>query len=95
MSVDFHQIHHQVKSLGAQASERELEKQTKRQQAWDLLLQLAQDQTALQAKIERVVRNHDPNLRSARPVDEPLNTHLAVPAPPNEGTLIAADGSQI
>jgi hypothetical protein len=95
MSVDFHQIHQQVKDLGAQAGQRELEKKEKRQLAWNLLHELAPEQAALRVKIDRTVRNHDPNLRCARPIEDPINTHVPVPAPPPEGTLIAADGSQI
>jgi hypothetical protein len=49
----------------------------------------------LRQKVQDVVRDHDPTLRCALPVQEALNASFPLPPSREPVTLIAADGSQI
>ncbi len=95
MALDFLQVSQQVKQLGETASLRQQDLKTRLAQARELLDVQANNLDALQNKIQLVARNYDKTLRCAVPVEEPLNSHQPLPIKPNEGTLIAADGSQI
>jgi hypothetical protein len=95
MSVDFQQLHQQVKQLGDRAKLRERRLSSLRNKASDVLNGYADKQAQLSETIDRVIRSYEPNLRCARPVHEPLNSSFPCPPVPNNGTLIAADGSQI
>ncbi len=95
MSIDFQQLHMQIRSLGDRARLREGRLNQLRDQASDLMRAYAGKQAELEEKIERVVRRYEPHLRCALPREEPLNASFPDPALPATGTLIAADGSQI
>jgi hypothetical protein len=95
MSLDFQSIRQQVKQLGETALIRERELRDRKARALELLDSYAQELPALRQKIGDAVRNHDPSLRCAMPVEEPLNFSAPLPPPPGEITVIAADGSQI
>lgn len=95
MSLDFQSIREQVKQLGENALSRTQEIQAKRELALELLAVNAQDVTVLRQKIESTVRNYDPGLRCALPVNEGLNVGLPLPELESQVTILAADGSQI
>ncbi len=95
MSLDFQQVQQQVRQLGDAALRRSELLGQRMAEAKSLLEEHAQQIDALQAKVKRVVEKHDPSLRCAVPVSEPLNTHDPLPALPAQATLLAADGSQI
>ena len=95
MSLDFQSIREQVKQLGENAIGRAQQLQDKHAQALELLANNAQNVAGLRQKVDVVVRNHDPSLRCALPVIEPLNASFPLPVIPDEMTLLAADGSQI
>jgi hypothetical protein len=95
MSLDFQSIREQVKLLGENALDRAKQLQDKRAQALELLANNAQNVADLRQKVDTVVRNHEPSLRCALPVIEPLNASLPMPVIPDEMTVLAADGSQI
>lgn len=95
MALDFQQVHEQVRQLGEQAPQREQRLNELRQQAHELLERYAGDLDALRDRVAMIVRSHDPSLRCAVPVSEPLTAHLALPELPPSLTILAADGSQI
>ncbi len=101
MALDFQQVQQQVKQFGEQAALRAGDLHKLKEEARALLHAHAQDWDRLRHKVNILVRQHDPNLRCARPVDaqlappEPLDAHYPLPAPPSNATLLAADGSQI
>lgn len=95
MALDFQQVHEQVRQLGEQAPQRERRLNELRQQAHELLERYAGDLDALRDRVAMIVRSHDPSLRCAVPVSEPLTAHLALPELPPSLTILAADGSQI
>lgn len=95
MALDFQQVHEQVRQLGEQAPQREQRLNELRQQAHELLERYAGDLDALRDRVAMIVRGHDPSLRCAVPVSEPLTAHLALPELPPSLTILAADGSQI
>ena len=95
MSLDFQSIREQVKLLGENALILAKQIQNKRELAVELLTNNAQDLLGLRQKVEMVVRNHDPSLRCALPVIEPLTASYPLLELADEVTLIAADGSQI
>lgn len=80
--------------LGENAPQRAQLLQALRQQANDLLAHNAGQLERLRDKVEQA-RQHDPALRCALPLDEPLDAHYPLPPLPEQATLIAADGSQI
>ena len=95
MSLDYKSIREQVKQLGENAIGRAQQLQDKRTQALELLANNSQNVAGLRQKVETVVRNHEPSLRCALPVIEPLNASFPLPVIPDEMTMLAADGSQI
>jgi len=95
MSLDYRQIHQQVKHLGETAPARENRLQVLRQQAWQLLQDNAGELESLRQKVQTVVRHYDPSLRCALPAAEALNAHAPPPPLPERILLLAADGSQI
>jgi hypothetical protein len=95
MSLDFLQVSQQVKQLGAKALEHQHDLHTKLVETRELLKGYATEIEQLQHKVQEVVRNYDQTLRCALPVQEALNAHFPLPPPPDQVTLIAADGSQI
>lgn len=97
MSIDYQQLRKQIKELGKSAPGKQEELQRKRQEAVDLLHSYAGQSDTLRAKVQEIVRKHDPSLRCALPAvgGEPLNGHFPHPQLPPSATLLAADGSQI
>ncbi len=95
MSLDFQQIHEQVRQLGENAPGRERRLQVLRQQACALLTANAHEVEALRQKVERIVRSVDPSLRCALPVTEHLDACHPEPPLPEGVSVLAADGSQI
>lgn len=94
MSLDYQQLHQQVKEMGENAPRRERELQDLRQQAYEQLEAQAERVTELRAKVERAAAQV-PTLRCARPEVEALTACRPLPKLPVEAILIAADGSQI
>jgi hypothetical protein len=97
MSVDFQQIQQQVGDLGAEAVQTEERLRNIRQLARELLQEPGRDLQALRRKVH-LAAEYDPNLRCAVPrqdADRPLSARTALPASPQKGMVIAADGSQI
>lgn len=95
MSLDFKQVREQVKQLGEAALQRQQRLIDLRKQACDVLEQNASQLDPLRRKVQRVVKEYDPNLRCAMPFQEPLDAHFPTPGLPSTATVIAADGSQI
>jgi hypothetical protein len=98
MSLDFQQVQDQVRQLGENAPQRAQDLLDRRQQAMELLENNARELARLGSKVA-LARQHDPSLRCALPLEapyaEPLDAHFPLPQPPEQATLIAADGSQI
>jgi hypothetical protein len=95
MSIDFQSIRQQVQQLGETAVQREQELGERKELALALLESNSEDLDGLKQRVQDVVRNHDPSLRCAMPVDEVLTTAAPLPALPDKMTVLAADGSQI
>jgi hypothetical protein len=95
MSLDFQQVQQQVHLLGEAALTRQGLLRQRLAEAESLLVEYADKIDALQAKVQRVVDQHDPSLRCAVPVQDGLDTHRPVPPLPAQATILAADGSQI
>jgi len=95
MSLDFHQVHQQVRQLGENAPLRQRKLQALRERASRLLSANAEQQEHLRRKVAELVEGYDPNLRCALPQAEALTSHRPLPPLPAAATLIAADGSQI
>jgi hypothetical protein len=95
MSIDFQSIRQQVQQLGETAVQREQELGERRELALALLESNSENLDGLKQRVQDVVRNHDPSLRCAMPVDEALTTAAPLPALPDKMTVLAADGSQI
>ena len=100
MAIDYQQIHTKIKEIGTGARARREHLESLRAHARELLAQYGEQLDELR-KIVKDAKSADPNIRCASPLDEPLTSHIPVPAnlterPPGpEATLIAADGSQI
>jgi hypothetical protein len=98
MPLDYQQLHSQIRALGEATQARQHELQGKRQEAQALFERAEAGREALRAKIMLVAQQHDPHLRCALPVEESQEAlNGAFPCPPHlaQGTIIAADGSQI
>jgi len=94
MSLDFQQVRQQLQHLIESAPEREEIKQSKLEQARQLLSEHAENLDYLRDKARRAAAL-DQFFRSAVPVEEALNGSFPLPEIPSEATIIAADGSQI
>lgn len=100
MSVDFLQVHQQIKKLGDQALVRANLLRNLRQSAMDTLRNNAQSHGRLIQKIQTASES-DSGLRCAIPCQlknsqpEALDGHFAPPPLPEKATILAADGSQI
>ena len=94
MTVDFQQVRQQVKELGQHAQENMEQRLRKREQAQQVLQSYAEKYVELRRKIALAV-GHDPNLRCALPVNEPMDRGFPEPPLPEQVTILAADGSQI
>ncbi len=94
MALDFQQVRQQIRTLVEQAPERKEKLQSLLQSADNLLRTNALANQLLQDKVARAAALN-PNLRCAVPTDEPLRETFPAPDMPTDGTIIAADGSQI
>jgi hypothetical protein len=95
MALDFQEVRKQVKELGQRAPQRERERRTRRDLAQSLLKQYANEAEALRARVDLIVGAHDPALRCALPLGEPLDGRHPQPEIPSQTSVLAADGSQI
>lgn len=100
MSVDFLQVHQQIKKLGDQAVVRANLLRNLRQNAWETLKNNAQNHNRLIRKVQDASAS-DSGLRCAIPClledtpPEALIGHFPPPPIPDKATILAADGSQI
>lgn len=100
MAIDFQQIYTKIKEIGQGARERRERIENLRNHARKLLEENANELDYLRGIVDRV-KETDPNIRCALPLNESLASHVPAPASvtPESGTfdaaLIAADGSQI
>jgi len=94
MAIDFQQIYTKIKEIGLSARQRRERIENVRKRARDLLEENSNDLETLRMIVERATEA-DPNIRCALPINEPLASHIPIPASVKEATLIAADGSQI
>jgi hypothetical protein len=101
MSLDFQQVHQQVRQLGEVALQSSQAIADQRQLAHQLLKQFASQSDVLRRKVQRVVEAYEPSLRCAIPCDpqvrppEALDASFGLPPLPLQATIMAADGSQI
>jgi hypothetical protein len=94
MPIDYQQVHEKILQVGLGARQRRERLEHRRAQARELFHALSSELDDLRSKLESAVV-HDPNLRCAVPVIEPLNSSNPPPKEIPPATLIAADGSQV
>ncbi len=94
MALNFQQVFEKIRQIGLSAQARQQSQDTLRKRARSLLDNWADRAAELNAKLERA-RQADPSLRCAIPLEEPLDASFPAPAGQKNGTLLAADGSQI
>ena len=94
MSLDFQELHHQVKKIGEQAQAFSESVNEKRIKAKNMLAHYANDLPNLRQKVKRA-GSASLSLRCALPKDEPLNGHYPAPQFQPGIWLLTADGSQI
>jgi hypothetical protein len=95
MALDFQQIRSQIRELGEKAPIIERRLRERREEARKVLESEAGELGHLRQKVELVVRQYNPSLRCAVPVNEPLDARIPAPPALGQATIIAADGSQI
>ncbi len=94
MALDYQDVRRQIAALGERSPKQYQLLQSRRLAAQAMLADVAESLELLRNAVEEA-RRHNPNLRCALPVTEPLNGHFPLPAAPEKATLLAADGSQI
>jgi NurA domain-containing protein len=94
MPIDYQQIYEKIQEIGKGARERKKTLEERRIKARELLNTYASELDVLRAKVDSA-KVADPNLRCAYPLDESLASSYPPPVSVIQGTLIAADGSQI
>jgi hypothetical protein len=94
MAIDFQQIYEKIRLIGKGARERRERIENLRKHARHLLEENADELDYLKRVVE-IVKETDPNIRCALPLNESLASHVPAPASVIDATLIAADGSQI
>jgi len=94
MPVNFQKIYQRIKEIGAGASERKKTLEERRALARELLNSFAGELDLLRNRVDDA-KGFDQNIRCAYPLDESLASSYPMPAPIENATLIAADGSQI
>ena len=94
MPINFQQIYARIREIAAGADESKRTLDEKRELARSLLATYASELDYLQHKVE-AAKAVDSNIRCAVPLDEPLTATYPPPAPVQDVTVIAADGSQI
>lgn len=94
MAIDVQQVYQKIRAIGASAQQRQKALEDRREQARQLLNLHADQLESLRRKLE-TVKEIDPAIRCASPLNERLDFHAPPPASPSNAVLIAADGSQI
>lgn len=95
MAIDFRDIQDQILKMAQQAPQRAISRRELYAKAFELLHSDADRIQNIKARVSRVVQNHDQSLRCALPLNDSLTAANPQPPLPDEGTVIAADGSQI
>src|SRR5512138_1703061 len=93
MALEFDKVIIQVSDMGEALANRSLTVEEQTEAAGDLLMKL-NDLKAIRRQI-LLAREKDAGFRGAMPTDEPINTAIPLPECPAEGTILAADGSQV
>ena len=94
MPIDYQQIYTKIQEIGTGLRERRQTLEKRRAEVWGLLNAFNIELDLLRSLVDSA-KQADPNIRCARPVDEPLVASYPCPASATQATLIAADGSQI
>lgn len=94
MSIDFQQVRQQINELGQKAPRNQQRLLSRKNQALEQLENWAHSPGLLHERI-KTAKNINPFLRSALPLDEPLDRRVSLPKVPGSAVVIAADGSQI
>lgn len=94
MPIDYQQIYTTIQELGKGLRERRQTLENRRADVWGLLNAFNLELDLLRSLVDSA-KQADPNIRCARPVDEPLVSSNPCSASGVQATLIAADGSQI
>ncbi len=94
MAIDFQQVYQKIREIGATAQQRKKTLEERRAHARFLLNLNSDNLDGLRRKLE-LVKEADPAIRCAAPLNEPLDFHAPPPESPLNAVLIAADGSQI
>ncbi|MDD5468692.1 MAG: DNA double-strand break repair nuclease NurA [Anaerolineales bacterium] len=95
MALDFQELRKQVIQLGQEVAQRQGEREARWELALGWLRKHANQPEALRRRVQEIVELHDPNLRCALPLQDALHLAISPPPAPQEGTILAADGSQI
>jgi len=94
MPLDYQQIYTKIQEIGKGLRERRRTLEERRAKVWELLNIYNLELDLLRSLLDSA-KQADPNIRCARPVDEPLLSSHPKPDSVPQATLIAADGSQI
>ena len=94
MSLNFQQVFDRIIEIGQGARARQQDLDARRNLAHQLLEAWSKKNAELREKIERI-RQSDPGLRCALPLDEPLDAANRQAVNQRNAVLLAADGSQI
>ena len=94
MPVSFQQIREQIQEKGPAAVRRQEILENLIQEAFEILLQHAHEQQALQELVD-VAKIRNPDLRCAVPGSQPLTQTFTAPVDDCPSVILAADGSQI
>ena len=94
MPINYQETYKQIKEIGEGAHEKRKKKEEIQTLARNLLDTYASQLDLLRSKVDSA-KKLDANIRCAYPLDEPLDSHIAVPVSASDLTVIAADGSQI
>jgi hypothetical protein len=94
MPIDYQQIYTIIQEIGKGLRERRVTLEQRRARVWELLQAFNLELDLLNSQVDSA-RQADPNIRCARPMDEPLASAHPQPVSATQTTVIAADGSQI
>jgi hypothetical protein len=94
MAIDFQQVYQKIHEIGATAQQRKKTLEERRAHARFLLNLNSDNLEGLRRKLE-LVKEADPAIRCAAPLNERLDFHAPPPESPLNAVLISADGSQI
>ena len=94
MPIDYQQIYTKIQEIGNGLRERRQTLEKRRADVWGLLNAFNLELDLLRSLVDSA-KQADPNIRCARPVNEPLLASQPLPASVPQASIIAADGSQI